>query len=148
MQNRNRGFTLIEMVIVVMVGIILSGIALSAFQGVQGRAAARQARLVFASLHARSRANAIEMGQLVRINVDRDTDSVWVQRGTTRVETMRFDDELGVDIQGTGTLTICMNPRGFAETSCNSYSTTETLVFEAGGDTAAVQIRTMGQLKY
>ena len=143
-----RGFTLIEVVIVVMVGIVLTGIALTALQGVQGRAAARQARQVFASLHARSRANAIEMGQLVRLNVDRDYDSVWVDRGTTRVETMRFDDELGVDIQGTGTLRLCMNPRGFAETACNSFTTTETLVFEAGGDTAAVQIHTMGQLRY
>lgn len=148
MENRSRGFTLIEMVIVVMVGIILSSIALSAFQGVQGRAAARQARLVFASLHARSRANAIEMGQMVRLNVDRDTDSVWVDRGATRVETMRFDDELGVDILGSGTLRLCMNPRGFAETTCNSFTTTQTLVFEAGGDTAAVRIQTMGQLKY
>ena len=148
MQNRSHGFTLIEMVIVVMVGIVLSGIGLLALQGVQGRAAARQARQVFASLHARARANAIEMGQLVRLNVDRDTDSVWVDRGATRVETMRFDDELGVDIQGSGTLTLCMNPRGFAETSCNSFSTTQTLFFEAGGDTAAVEIRTMGQLRY
>jgi prepilin-type N-terminal cleavage/methylation domain-containing protein len=148
MRNRKGGFTILEMVVVVMVGALLAGIALQSLQGVQGRAAARQARMTFASLHARARANSIETGQLVRLGVDRDQDSVWVQRGTTRVETVRFDEELGVDIQGTGQLTLCMNPRGFAETTCNSFTSTETVVFAAGGDTAGLQIRTMGQLRY
>ena len=148
MQNRASGFTLIEMVIVIVVGAILSGIALNTFQGVQGRAAARQARQVFASLHARTRAIAIERGEIVKLNVDQTNDSVWVDRGATRVETVRFGDELGVDIRGSGTLTLCMSPRGYAETNCNNFTSNQTIVFAAGGDTAAVEMRTMGQLRY
>ena len=148
MTSRRSGFTMIELVIVIMVGGILTAIAFRGFSSAQARMAARQARQNFASLHARTRANAIEMGATVQLNVDKDRDSVWVQRGATRVETMRFRDELGVDIQGTGTLRLCMNPRGFAETSCNSFSSTQTLTFAAGSDTAGLQIRTLGQIYY
>ena len=148
MPKRHDGFTLMEMLLVLMVGMILASIAWKSFEGVQGRAAARQARVAFAALHARTRAVAIERGQIVRLNVDRGTDSVWVDRGTTRVETIRFDDELGVDIAGSGTMTLCMNPRGYAETACNNFTSTQTLVFAAGGDTAGVEVRTMGQIRY
>jgi prepilin-type N-terminal cleavage/methylation domain-containing protein len=148
MKSPRSGFTMIEMIIVIMVGLILTGIAYRGFVGYEGKVAARQARLTFAAMHARARANAIEMGATVQLNVDMDHDSVWVQRGSTRVETISFNGELGVDIQGTGTLRLCMNPRGFADTSCNSFSTTQTLVFAAGTDTAGVQIRTLGQLYF
>lgn len=148
MTHRRGGFTMIELVIVIMVGAVLTGIAFQSFSGVQGKMAARQARQTFTSLHARARANAIEMGTTVQLNVDMDSDSVWIQRGTTRVETVPFRQNLGVDIRGTGTLRLCMNPRGFAETSCNSFTTTQTLVFAGGTDTAGVQVRTLGQLYY
>jgi prepilin-type N-terminal cleavage/methylation domain-containing protein len=148
MMHRRGGFTMIELVIVIMVGAVLTGIAFRSMSGVQGRMAARQARQTFAALQARTRANAIEMGTTVQLNVDMDGDSVWVQRGATRVETIHYGEEMGVDIRGTGTLRLCMNPRGFAETSCNSFTTTQTLVFAAGSDTAGLQIRTLGQIYY
>jgi prepilin-type N-terminal cleavage/methylation domain-containing protein len=148
MKSRRAGFTLIELLIVIIVGMVLTGIAYRGFSGYMGKVAARQARTSFAALHARTRANAIEMGTTVQLNVDRDRDSVWVQRGATRVETILFRTSLGVDIEGSGTLRLCMNPRGFAETSCNSFTTTQTLVFKGGTDTAGVEVRTMGQLYY
>jgi prepilin-type N-terminal cleavage/methylation domain-containing protein len=147
MPKRDRGFTLLEMVVVMMVGMVLAGIAMQSFQGVQGRAAARQAKNVFVSLHARTRANAIERGQIVKLNIDKTGDSVWISRGTTLVEKVHFNGELGVDIQGSGSLTLCMSPRGYAETACNNFTSTQNVVFAAGGDTALVQMLTMGQLK-
>jgi prepilin-type N-terminal cleavage/methylation domain-containing protein len=148
MKSRRAGFTMIELLIAIMVGLVLTSIAYRGFSGYMGRTAARSARNSFAALHARTRATAIEMGTTVQLNVDRDADSVWIQRGTTRVETVVFGGELGVDIQGSGTVRLCMNPRGFAETACNSFSGSETLVFAAGTDTAGVQLREMGQLYY
>jgi prepilin-type N-terminal cleavage/methylation domain-containing protein len=148
MTDRRRGFTVIELVIVLMVGALLTGIAFRSLNGVQGKMAARQARLTFASMHARTRAQAIEMAATTQLNVDMDKDSVWVQRGTTRVETIRFRESLGVDILGSGAIRLCMNPRGFAETACNSFTTTQTVTFKAGNDTSSVQIRTLGQLYY
>jgi prepilin-type N-terminal cleavage/methylation domain-containing protein len=148
MRKDDRGFTIIEMMVVVMIGAILATIAMQSFQGVQGRAAARAARNTFVSLHARTRANAIERGQIVKLNIDKDGDSVWITRGTTQVEAVRMGGEdFGVDIQGSGTLTLCMTPRGYAEINCNNFTSTQTLVFEAGGDTARIDMQTMGQLK-
>lgn len=148
MKSRRRGFTLIELVVVLLVGITLTSITLRSFSGVQGRMAARQARSTFASLHARTRAQAIEFGQTTSLWVDFDRDSVWIQRDAVRIETLRFQSALGVDIRGTGQLRLCMNPRGFANTVCNSFSTSQTVVFAAGSDTAGVQIRPIGQLLY
>jgi type II secretory pathway pseudopilin PulG len=148
MRNRSGGFTILELVVVMMVGIILTSIAMNSLQGVQGRAAARQARQVFVALHARTRATAIERGEIVRLNIAKTGDSIWMLRGTTVVEKLHLNQELGVDIEGTGTVTLCMSPRGYAETACNSFTSTQTIVFAAGGDTAGVQLQTMGQLKY
>src|SRR5687768_8788025 len=65
MTNRRSGFTMIELVIAITIGIVLTGIAYRGFAGYMGRTAARSARTTFASLHARTRANAIEMGTTV-----------------------------------------------------------------------------------
>ncbi|MBW3533909.1 MAG: prepilin-type N-terminal cleavage/methylation domain-containing protein, partial [Gemmatimonadetes bacterium] len=59
MRLSSNGFTLIEVVIVLTIGVILTRIALTTFGGVQDRLAVRQARSMFASLHARTRAQAI-----------------------------------------------------------------------------------------
>lgn len=139
---------MIELLIAIVIGLVLTGMAYRGFSDYLGRAAAQSARNSFASLHARTRANAIEMGTTVQLNVDREADSVWVQRGSTIVEAVPFGSDLGVDIQGSGTVRLCMNPRGFAETSCNSFTGTETLVFAAGADTAGVELRTLGQIYY
>ena len=149
MRNRSGGFTLLELIVVMIVGIILTSIGMSTLQGVQGRAAARQARQVFVALHARTRATAIERGQVVKLNIDKGGDSIWVMRGTTLVEKLHFNQELGVDVEGSGTVTLCMSPRGYAETACNvNLGSTVTLVFAAGGDTAGIQLQPMGQIKY
>ena len=145
---KRRGFTIVELVIVILVGIVLTSIASNALSSAKGRMAAREARNTFASLHARNRASAIEFGQTSRLWVDFDGDSIWVQRGSTLVEKVYFDGDLGVDIRGTGTLRLCMNPRGFADLACNSFSSSQNVVFAAGSDTTGLQIRTLGQLYY
>ena len=149
MHSRRRGFTMIEMLIVVVIGAILTSMAVRGFSGLQGKMAARQARQVFAGMHARTRAQAIEFGQTTKLNVNFDVDSVWISRGTTVLEVIPFRQNLGADISGgSGTLKLCMNSRGFADTSCNTFTTTQTLVFTVGSDTAGVTLQTLGQLKY
>jgi prepilin-type N-terminal cleavage/methylation domain-containing protein len=149
MRNRSRGFTMIELVVALIIGVILTSIAVRGFSGLQGKMAARQGRQVFATLHARTRAQAIEFGQTTNLNVNFDADSVWISRGTAILEVMPFMKNLGVDVTGgTGTLRLCMNARGFADTSCNSFSSPQTITFQAGADTASVTLQTLGQLQY
>lgn len=146
--TKKSGFTVVELVVVILVGMALTGIASNAVSAAKGRMAAGQALNTFASLHARNRAIAIEFGETSRLWIDFGGDSVWIQRGSTVVEKVRFADDLGVDIRGTGTLRLCMNPRGFADLACNSFSSPQDVVFAAGSDTTGLQIRTLGQLYY
>ncbi len=144
-----RGFTLIEVVIALLIGSILTGIALSSYGNAQGRFAVRGARTTFASLHARARATAIERGTTVRLLVDVAGDSVMIVSGGATVEKIRFEEEFHVDLQSTaGNLRLCMNARGYADTGCTSFSSAVTLAFRANADTASVRILPLGQLIY
>jgi len=144
-----RGFTIIELVIALLVGSILTSIALSSYGKAQGRFAVRGARNTFVAMHARTRATAIERGTTVRLVIDAGGDSITVTRGATTVEKIRFGDELHVDIQSaSGNLLLCMNPRGYADTGCTSFSSAVTLVFRQNADTASVRILPLGQLVY
>jgi prepilin-type N-terminal cleavage/methylation domain-containing protein len=142
-----RGFTLIEVVIALLIGSILTSIALSSYGNAQGRFAVRGARNTFTSLHARARATAIERGTTVRLLVDVGGDSVVITRGTTVVEKIRFDEEFRVDLQSTsGNLLLCMNARGYADTGCTNFSAAVTVTFRQNADTASVRILPLGQL--
>ena len=148
MDDRRSGFTIIELVIVLMVGSILTSIALASFQGVSGRYAVTGAQRTFLSLHARARAQAVEFGQTVRLNVDPAGDSVWLSRDGEVLEAMNFNVEFAVDINtsNSSTLTLCMNPRGFADTGCNSFTSPVTVSFGLPSDTAWVRVLTLGQM--
>ena len=147
MSSKN-GFTLVELVIVILMGSILTSIAVNSFSGIQGRFAANGARSVFQAMQSRARAQAIEYGEHVRLQADANGDSAWIQRGDSILESVHFSGEQGVDLAlSSGTLlTVCMNPRGWAETSCNSHSSKVIVTFKAGGDSASVVVRPLGQM--
>lgn len=145
--SRRSGFTLIELVIVVVVAAALIGISTVAFGGIQNRLSAGQGIRNFKALHARARAQAIEGGQRTFLWVDTPGDSVWITRGGETLEVIRFDRELGVEITGTPNFfRLCMTPRGFADPDCNSFSNSAKLEFSQGAEAFAVEILPLGQL--
>ena len=146
--DRNRGFTLVEVVIALLIGSILTSIAMSGFGNARGPYAVRGARNTFAALHARTRAQAIEAGARVLLFVDVAGDSAFIWEGQN-LETIRFEEELNVDLRSTGgNLRICMNARGFADPDCNSFDATANLEFWHNADQASVEILPLGQLVY
>lgn len=136
---------MIEMVVAIMVGAILLGIAMSAFSGVQERMASGQAVRTFQALHARARAQAIETGSVARLWVDVEGDSVTLRRAGVVLETVRFQDELGVDLRGTSFI-LCMGPRGYAVSDCNTFNSPIALAFQKGTEGQKVELLPMGQL--
>ena len=143
-----RGFTIIELLIVVAVGGILTTFVMVAFGNAQGHFAVRQARNTFASLHARARAQAIEFGTTTSLHVDAAGDSVWITRNDTTLETISFVDQFGVDLDGAdASFELCMSPRGFGDSSCTSISGLTTLAFKQGDDEMYAQMLPLGQLK-
>lgn len=143
--RRRQGFTVIELVVVIVVAGILIMIAIQAMGAVQHRMASEQAARTFQTLHARARAHAIEGGTNTRLVVDVAGDSVSVRRGGDALETIRFREEFGVDITGSS-LILCMGPRGYADTDCNSFTSPITLSFTQNGKTESVQLLPLGQL--
>ncbi|MGD2068072.1 MAG: prepilin-type N-terminal cleavage/methylation domain-containing protein [Gemmatimonadota bacterium] len=148
MEHR-RGFTLIEVVVVISVGAALLTLAVAGFGGVRSRYAVREARASFAALHARTRAHAIEFGQTVELHADAAGDSIWIERNDTILEAVRLGNELGVDLlSDVSVLTLCINSRGYGDSGCSSFSAPLSLYFAAVGDTARLEVFPLGQLRY
>lgn len=149
MNRSRRGFTLLELIIALVIGSILTTIALTSYKHAQGHIAVRGARDRFASLEAHARAQAIQAGSIVRIVVDVAGDSVslW-QNGSNLNETIHYADD-HVDLTSSvGDFTLCMNSRGYADTSCNTFPNAATLTFWQNADSTAVEILPLGQLVY
>ena len=137
-----------ELVVVLMVGSILTSIAIQSFNGISGRFAAKGARQTFLSMHARARAHAVEYGQTVRLNLDPGGDSVWLSRRGEVLEVVDFAKEFNVDVRTStnSNLRVCMNARGFADTGCNNFVSPVTVTFLLASDTVWVRVLTLGQM--
>ncbi len=95
------------------------------------------------ALQARARAHAVERGTTVDFHLDPAGDSAWVEIDGETLEVARFDD---VDLQASGDITVCMSPRGIADTRCNSFSGVETVTFESRGESSSLDILPLGKL--
>ena len=76
-------------------------------------------------------------------HLDPAGDSAWVEIDGETLGVARFDD---VDLQASGGITVCMNPRGFADTQCNSCSGVQTVTSEARGESISLAILPLGKL--
>ena len=131
-----------------MVGSVLTSIVITSFNGVSGRFATKGARQAFMAMSARARAQAVEYGRTVRLNLDPGGDSVWLSRGNEVLEVLDFHEEFGVDIRTStnSDLRVCMNARGFADTRCNNFASPVTVTFLLASDTASVRVLSFGQM--
>ncbi len=148
MKRSDQGFTLIEVVLVLFIGGILISIAVSSTRNALAGYSASAARNTFVALHARARVRAVERGENAILFMDPANDSASVIQGGTVVETIHFMSEYNVDFQGPGVLELCMSSRGFAESSCTSFSSVQTVRFRFNADTVGVRILPLGQLLY
>ena len=149
MPRRIHGFTLIEVVIALLIGSILTSIALSSYGNARGAFAVRGARSTFASVHARARAQAIELGATVRFQVDVSGDSVALWSSGNWLETVRFGDEMKVDVRTSeGDFRLCLNSRGYADPDCNSFTSPVKITFWQNADSASVTLLPLGQLVF
>jgi len=100
------------------------------------------------SMHARARVQAVEFGQTVKLHVDPGGDSIWLSRDGEVLDVLDFGKEFNVDIQTStdSEVRVCMNPRGFADTGCNSFTSPVTITFVLTSDSASVLILTLGQM--
>ena len=100
MYDRRSGFSIIELVVVLMVGSVLTSIAITNFNGVSGRFAVKGAQQTLMSMHARARVQAVEYGRTVRLHVDPAGDSIWLSRDSEVLDVMDFGEEFNVGPSG------------------------------------------------
>jgi Tfp pilus assembly protein FimT len=149
MKRSTSGFTVLELIIVLVLGVIMTSMAIKGFGMVANQASVREARGMFQSMLARTRAQAIESGWTTMLIADAQGDSVMVLANGQIVENVRFGEELGIDIQTTARLTrICMNPRGFANPDCNSFSSPIKMAFVRGPKAQSIEILPLGQIRW
>lgn len=145
-----RGFTLVEVVVTLLVGVLLTSMAIRGFGNTTSKMAVSQARNAFTSLHARARAVAIERGVDAELKIDEAGDSVWVEADGNRIEHRDFAETMDVEIDSkpSGVITLCMSPRGFADVDCNSFGTKALVRFGQGQQYEIVEILPLGQIRW
>jgi len=150
MRRRTLGFTLIELVIALLIGTILTSIALSTFNTARGRLSVRSAKATYASLQARGRAIGIERGTAISFWVDSSGDSAYIETAAGVQEVIRFGQEMNIDLRSVpATFELCMTPRGYADPDCGTptpFPPFIRLQFWQNADSTSVLILPMGQL--
>lgn len=140
-RRSRRGFTLLEMIVVITIGGVLASIAILAFSTVHGRLGARSAQSNFMSMHAQARAFAVERGVAVRFVMDAGQDEIRVeivQGGDTEVlNRMNLQTEFAVDLtlragSTTSPGVVCFTPRGIADPGCGTVTQQTTVRFQRG----------------
>jgi prepilin-type N-terminal cleavage/methylation domain-containing protein len=149
MNSNIRGFTAVELIIAIIIGGILTSMAIKGFGLVSDQVSAREARHIFQGMVARTRAQAIESGLRTILIADAQGDSVLIVGNGSIVEKVRFGEEMGVDIQSENRMTrICMTPRGFANPDCNSFNSTIKMAFVRGTMHQSIEILPLGQIRW
>jgi prepilin-type N-terminal cleavage/methylation domain-containing protein len=153
MKSNRRGFTIIELIIVVVISTILAGIITLSFSRVQGMLATNSAQTTLQSMHAQTRAFAVERGQVVRLVIDSAQDEVrieWTNPDTGDNEvlnTVNLGREFAVDVDAGGLEELCFSPRGVGVPDCNSFSGSLTVDLTRGNRVATVRILGLGQIR-
>lgn len=148
MLRSNRGFSLIEMTIVIVIGAIMIAIVIQGFGNARAGNSVRSAEQNFRGLHARARAYAIERGSETKLVVDPATDEVLIldSDGDT-VDMMDFFQTLGVDVGASARLELTMTPRGYADLDRTNFTSLTEITFTQESEVRTVALLPIGQLR-
>jgi len=148
MRHRTAGFSGIELLVVLVIGGILMGMALPAF----GRAIARRnvenARDALIAMGARARSLAIERGATVKLGVETVAGRAWIADGPDTLQVLDYSGEFNVGLRSArnaALLEVCFTPRGVGG-RCGATELPDTLFFTRGAYTARASIRVLGQV--
>jgi len=137
------GFTVTEILVVVLVGMLLAVIALPPLARARERRAAANARDAYMWTAAVARGLAIERGTTVRMDLLPGSNLAVVRVGADTVQRLDFE-EYGTTIEGPGDVTICYSARGFAVPGGCSKNLPADIDFRRGEYVAGVRVQSLG----
>ncbi len=143
--GRSEGFTILELVVVMLIGSILIAVSAPAFGAVQRSRAVGNARDSFVWLAMRARAASIEKGEPVTLTVDPVAGkAVAVSSSGEGIDSLIFTGEIaaGVSTSTGSSVQVCYSPRGYA--TCPDEAAWVT--FRLGSDSARALIQPLGQV--
>lgn len=145
MLTRRQGFTLLEMLLVVVIGSVILLMGTRQYSGISNRRAVVNAANAMVLTANRARSEAMRSGRLIYLEVDPTV-------GEARVETAFGDvvhsmemSTYGGSMVGTP-FTVCYAARGYALPGCSSAGN-HGVVFVRGVDTAAVRMTALGHAR-
>lgn len=142
-----RGFTLLELLIVIVVGGILTSITFVSFSRVHGQLGSSAAATNFLSLHSQARAVAVERGGLATFILDQNAATVRIEFDGAVINQLDLGREFDVTVDAGGNLTQCFTPRGIADLGCTTFERPVTVSFTRGNRTAQVELLPLGQAR-
>lgn len=149
MRKAVAGFTVIELLIVIVIAGIMMAVAIPFFRTTSQKSAARGAADEVARLYATARAVSIQRGKLAYLVMDPSAGTVMViakQASGTGVDTVSQPDDLGTRYGVTFTTTsdsLAFTPRGIG---ANLSNTTVILTSVSGGYADTVVIYPTGKI--
>jgi len=141
------GFTLVEMFVVVLVGMVLAVIALPPLARVRERRAVANARDAYVWTAAVARGLAIERGATVRLDLIPAANAAFVRVGEDTIQRVDFGT-YGAVVQGSeANVTVCYSARGFASPGGCSENLPADIDFRRGDYVAGVRVKSLGDVE-
>src|SRR5687768_1292396 len=153
--RKRDGFTLVELLIVMIIGGILMSYAVPSFTRMSASQNARNARDRMMWMANRARTIALTRGQVQLFEIDPSTNSAWVVRrnpmtAADTTEVVRFNSEYSATVTtSTGNrITLCFSARGYAfSCSANSPGGNVEATITHVEKSATARIKPLGQIE-
>ena len=147
------GFSLLEILTVVLIVGIMAGITFPRIGGVQTRFAVRGAVTEFMSAHSLTRATALRQGGVAELHIDATNDRFWVEVDTSVarsgvMDTVGFIVDLSTERVGlTSTETVlCFDGRGLPSTAAGCATSGATVSFTREDIADTIRTTALGKI--
>ena len=149
-EMKNKGFTLIEMLIVLAVMGVMAAVALPSLTRRYGQRATRGAVDRLAMAHSLAQATAIRFGRVAELHIDAANSRFWVEvdtSGTGIRDTVGLMNDLGGQVtMSSNRSLLCFDSRGFATTRGVCESGDVLVQFSMQGRTDTLRTTVLGKV--
>lgn len=148
MHNRPQGFSLVELILVLLITSVILSITMPTLVFVQGQLEARGASRRFAAAHSLTRSTAIRHAGIASLRIDPYLHQFWIQVDTGAAsDTVSFHDGFPSGMtMSSNRNRVCFDSRGLSTTRAGCEPGDVQVSFEVAGHTEVIQSTVLGRL--